>query len=201
MARTKTRINLFSPVLAVSQAQVPGKPWWLLGAALVIGWIGVGVGMQLMEGWKLARQITAQKAALEQARQQQQLLDDQLRLLTSGLSSQVTIASAELVDVINRRVAWTELFQEVSVRVPDGVWLLRVDVEVMAQPKGKGRTRVADKKAVVLTGFARSHQSVGQLLSALERSAKFTSVSLKFADRRGERGGEQVNFEINGQLL
>jgi Tfp pilus assembly protein PilN len=87
------------------------------------------------------------------------------------------------------------------VRVPEGVWLLRLNVEVMALPKGKERTRAAQKRTIVLEGFARSHQGVGQLLSGLERSPKFTAVTLKFAERRVDKDGEQVNFQIDGQLL
>ncbi|MEW6325526.1 MAG: PilN domain-containing protein [Nitrospirota bacterium] len=200
MAESKARINLYSPVLGSKSAKTPERPWWLLGLALVIVLFIAGMAAQLVEYWKLTQAIKAREADRAQVLRDQKLLDDKLNLLTSGLSAQVTTASAELVEVINNRLPWVDLFQEMSVRVPDGVWLLRVEVEAMAAPKGKERTRPADKRTIVLSGFARSHQNVGQLLTALEQSPKFKAVSLKFADRRSEKTGEQVNFEISGQL-
>lgn len=201
MARPKARINLYSPVLGGSRPRGAGKPWWMLGAALLAVVFVSGMAFQLTERWKVTRAIAAKEAARDQLLRDQQLLDDKLNLLTSGLSTQITSASAELIEVINRRLPWVELFQEMSVRVPDGVWLLRVEIEAMNPPRGREATRASEKRAIVLAGFARSHQNVGQLLSALEQSPKFKAVSLKFADRTADKGSEQVNFEINGQLL
>jgi Tfp pilus assembly protein PilN len=203
MAKPKGRINLYRPVLGAGQTQVqmPGKPWWLLGVILVVGLIGVSFALQLVQGWKLSKEIKARQADRDQLRSEQELAASQLKLLTSGLSAQVTTASAELVEVIQRRVEWRELFQEMSVRVPDGVWLVRVKIEAMMPPRGTEGTRAAQKRTIVLEGFARSHQNVGQLLSALEQSPKFAAITLKFADRRVEKAVEQVNFEIDGQLL
>lgn len=197
----KGRINLYSPVLGPAQSSMPGKPWWLLGVALVAVLFGASVTLRLIERWNLTQAIEAKRKERASIQGNQQLLDDRLNLLTSGLSAQVSTASAALVEVINKRLAWVELFQEMSVRVPDGVWLLHVEIEAMSQPKGgRERTRPTQRRTIRLTGFARSHQSVSQLLSALEQSPKFTAVSLKFANRRMEGGGDQVNFEIQGQL-
>ncbi len=201
MARAKHRINLYRPVLGSSSVSAPKRSLVITGLVLLVGAILAVAALDLKKRWELGRAIAAQQAERDQTQAQIATLSDQLKLLTSGTNAQVTTASAELLPLINQRTKWIELFQDMSVRVPDGVWLLRMEVETMTIPSGKGKTRVADKKTIALSGFARSYLTLGQLLMALEQSPKFTSVALKSAERKTDKPGEQVNFEIAGLLL
>ena len=196
MAVPKSRINLYNPTLG-SRASAQ-KPWWMLGIVGAIIAVVVVLVMQAMETWRLTHEIAHEEEARNMLKKERALQDDRLKSLTSGVSSQVTTASAELVDMVNQRMAWLALFQEMSFRVPDGVWLLKVDIQAVNTAKTAGKS--AGPRTITMSGFARSHQEIGQLLSALEASPKFEAVSLKFAERHTERGGEQVNFEINGRL-
>lgn len=201
MAQLKQRINLFRPVLTATSIAAPKRSLVITAMALIVAVIIAVAGMDFKKRWELGRTIAAQQAERDQIKVQIANLSDQLKALTSGLNVQVSTASAELFPLINQRTKWIELFQDMSLRVPDGVWLLRMEVETMTIPAGKGKTKVADKKTITLTGFSRSYLGVGQLLMALEQSPKFASVTLKSAERKTDKLGEQVNFEIAGRLL
>lgn len=201
MARAKQRINLYRPVLTSGSVAAPKRSLVITGLVLLVGAILAVAALDLKKRWEVSRTIAAQQAERDQIQAQITTLSDQLKLLTSGMNAQVTAASVELLPLINQRTKWIELFQDMSVRVPDGVWLLRMDVETMTIPAGRGKTRVADKKTIALAGFARSYLTLGQLLMALEQSPKFTSVILRSAERKIDKPGELVNFEIAGLLL
>jgi len=201
MARPKERINLFRPVLTTRTAVAPKTSWMV---ALLVALVLAGAAMaawDVKKRWDANKAIAEQEAARDRAKQQLETLADQLKLLTSGMTAQISGASTELLPLISQRTKWLDLFQDMSVRVPDGVWLLKMNVETLKIPKTRGRVEKADKKTIALTGFARSYQSLEQLLAALEQSPKFSSVILKSAERKADKAGEQVNFEIAGQLL
>jgi Tfp pilus assembly protein PilN len=171
---------------------------------------GVGYAMELKQGWELTRQIRARQAERDRLKQELETLSGRISLLTSGVTSEVSKAPMELLQIVSQRTAWVELFREMSVRVPDGVWLLRIEVDSnkdsvvsrvgQAIQTGSLAPIILPKKKIQLGGFARSHQNVGQLLAALEQSPKFSSVMLKFAERRSEKTGEQVSFEISAEV-
>jgi len=200
MAQPKQRINLYRPVLVSTSAAAPKSSWMITGLAVLIVAIAAVSAWDLKKRWALNKEIAAQTAERDRVKGQKATLEDQLKLLTSGTNAQVTSASAELLPLISQRTKWVELFQDMSVRVPDGVWLVRMEVETMTIPKGRGRTKVAGKKTIMLAGFARSYLSLGQLLTALEQSPKLSSVLLKSAERKTDKTSEQVNFEIAGEL-
>ncbi|MBI3621374.1 MAG: PilN domain-containing protein [Nitrospirae bacterium] len=199
--RSKQRINLYRPVLGTGTIAAPKRSLVIGSMALLIVSIAVVAALDLKKRWELGRAIAAQQAERDQVKAQIATLSDRLTLLTSGMNAQVTTASAELLPLINQRTKWTELFQDMSLRVPEGVWLLKMDVETLNIPVGRGKTKLADKKSITLSGFARSFLGLGQLLMALEQSPKFTSVTLKSAKRKTDKLGEQVDFEIAGVLL
>jgi len=150
--------------------------------------------------WDVIKEISAQKAERDRLYGQLTKLSDQLASLTRGASAQATTASAELLPLISQRTKWIDLFQDVSVRVPDGVWLVRMDVKTLDIPQGRGRTMIAKKKIITLAGFAQSYARVGQLLLALEQSPEFSAVLLKSAERNAADTSERVDFEIAGEL-
>ena len=201
MAKPKTRINLYRPVLATRASTSQHARWWLLGIVLFVVLLGVGYVIELRQGWQLAKKVDAKRADLDQLKTEINGLDGQLKLLTSGVSTDISGASAELVAMLNQRLVWIDLFREMSVRVPEGVWLLRVDVVAMDFSERRRRAAIAPEKTSVLGGFARSHRTVGEMLSALEQSPHFSSVTLKFARQKAGHTGGEVDFEITGQLV
>ena len=212
MATPTRRINLYRPTMGAQSARAPQSPWWLMGGVILVVALLAGVGgVEFKQGWQLAQQIKAKQAERDHLKQESETVAGRIALLTSGVTSQVSTASVELLQIMNQRTVWVELFREMSVRVPEGVWLLRVEAETLnragltsrvgqAVQTGSLAPLIAPKKKILLAGFARSHQHVGQLLAALEQSPKFSSVTLKFAERRAEKSGEQVSFEIAAEL-
>lgn len=200
MAQPNQRINLYRPVLSARTMAGPKRSWMIAGLAVLIIAVVAVLASDLGKRWELNKEIAAQEMERDRVKGQLATLADQLKLLTGGMTAQETVASTELLPLISQRTKWVELFQDMSVRVPDGVWLLRMEVETMKIPKGGGRTKLADKKTIVLSGFARSYPMVGQLLTALEQSPKFSSVFLKSAERKADKMNEQINFEITGEL-
>jgi Tfp pilus assembly protein PilN len=200
MAQPYQRINLYRPVLGARTMAAPKRSWMIAGLAVLIMAVVAVLAMDLKKHWELKQEIAAQEVERDRVNGQLTTLADQLELLTGGMTAQVTVTSTELLPLISQRTKWVELFQDMSVRVPDGVWLSRMDVETMKVPKGRGRTTPADKKTIALSGFARSYPMLGQLLTALEQSPKFSSVFLKSAEMKADKMNEQVNFEITGEL-
>jgi Tfp pilus assembly protein PilN len=200
MAQPFQRINLYRPVLSARTMAAPKTSWMIAGLAVLIMAVVAVLALDQKKRWEMNKEIAAQEVERHRVNSQLTTLADQLNLLTGGMTAQVTVASTELLPLISQRTKWVELFQDLSVRVPDGVWLSRMDVETMSIPKGRGRTMPADKKTIVLSGFARSYQVLGQLLTALEQSPKFSSVFLKSAEMKTDKMNEQVNFEITGEL-
>jgi Tfp pilus assembly protein PilN len=201
MAQPKQRINLYRPVLTARPVVAPTSAWFVAGLVVLIVAIAAVMALDLKKRFELNKKIAAQEAEHDRVTGQLAALEDQLKRLTSGTNAQVTAASTELLPLITRRTHWVELFQDISLRVPDGIWLLSMDVETMEIPKGRGHTKIADKKTIVLSGFARSYSNVGQLLAALEQSPMFSSVLLQSAEQDANKASEQVNFEIVGELL
>lgn len=174
--------------------------WVFLAFATVVLFGLVNFGLGFHEWLKLTREIESRKVDSDALKAEMAALDGQLKMLTSGRTSNVSNASAELLEILNRRPIWVDLFREMSVRVPEGVWLLRAEVVAVDVSKGRGKTKVAPVRTVVLEGFARSHEGVGSLLGELDRSSKFSAIQLKYSTKRPGTTGEDVSFQIQGQL-
>jgi len=200
MVQPNQRINLYRPVLGVRTMAAPKSSWmFAVLAVLIVGVVGV-LAWDLKERWELNQVIAAQEVERDRVKNQLATLADQLKLLTGGITAPVTVASTELLPLISQRTKWVELFQDMSVRVPDGVWLSSMDVETMKIPRDGGQTTPAGRKTIVLSGVARSYPMLGQLLTALEQSPKFSSVFLKSAELKTDKMIERVHFEITGEL-
>jgi Tfp pilus assembly protein PilN len=200
MALPNQRINLYRQVLSVRTMAAPKSSWMLaVLAALIVAVVGV-LAWDLKERWELNTVIAAQEVERDRVKSQLSTLADQLKLLTGGMTAPVTVASTELLPLISQRTKWVELFQDMSVRVPDGVWLSSMDVETMKIPKEGGQTTPAGRKTIVLSGVARSYPVLGRLLTALEQSPKFSSVFLKSAELKDDKMNERIHFEITGEL-
>jgi hypothetical protein len=200
MAQPNQRINLYRPVLTTRQAAAPKTSWMVPGlVAIVIATAAVLI-WDGAQRWKMEHEITTQEVERDRINAQLAGLTGQFNPLTNGTNGRTTSASPELLPLISRRTQWITLFQEMSVRVPDGVWLLRMDVKTLDIPQGRGQILAATKKSITLSGFAQSYLRVGQLLRALEQSPQFSSVLLKSAERKTGEPNERVNFVIAGEL-
>lgn len=200
MAQPNQRINLYRPVLGVRTMAAPKSSWMLAGLAVLVVAVAGVLAWDLKERWELNKAIATQEIERDRVKSQLATLADQLNLLTGGMTAPVTVASTRLLPLISQRTKWVELFQDMSVRVPEGVWLSSMDVETMKIPKQGGQTTPAGRKTIMLSGIARSYPVLGQLLTALEQSPKFSSVFLKSAELKADELNERIHFEITGEL-
>ncbi len=89
---------------------------------------------------------------------------------------------------------WLALLKELRDRLPEHLWLTRL--QVMAETAGEGGVR---QQRVLLSGRAGDSKATGQLLEALNRSPWFHSAVLKRA-RPPEQGAGPSEFEIEAVL-
>jgi Tfp pilus assembly protein PilN len=103
------------------------------------------------------------------------------------------------------RIPWTDLLREVSLLIPDNVWLIRMEgVEASQAGSFSDAAQATDLNRSVnelkFVGFGTSHAAITQWMSALERSRYFRDVTLVYAEKKSDEGGVRVNFEIQAGL-
>ncbi len=127
---------------------------------------------------------------------------DAIKMEIAGLTGgiEATVSRREIVrveeekrrDLIKRlvreRILWSEIMRELSLTVPEEVWL--TDLE-------SRNSKRADRKEVRLVGLARSHLDLTRFITLLEGSIYFSDISLIYA-QKGEEPSGKVNFEVTG---
>jgi Tfp pilus assembly protein PilN len=118
--------------------------------------------------------------------------------LTGGIEATVSrrevvrVEEEKRLDLIKRlvreRILWSEVMRELSLTVPNDVWLTNLE---------SGNSKRADRKEVRLVGLARSHPDLTRFITLLEGSNYFSDISLIYA-QKGEEPLGKVNFEITG---
>ena len=107
------------------------------------------------------------------------------------------------------RIPWSNLLQEMSILIPNGVWLTGMEGLVDSRgenPGGKGSSGgapgepVRSIKEVRFVGFADSHAAITQMMLALEGSRHFEKVNLIQAEKKSDATQTSINFEIKGDL-
>ena len=97
-------------------------------------------------------------------------------------------ALSAIQKVLSRKNYWSEIFKELSILIPDGVWL----------------THFSDQKAVVpsssaklsLVGEADSHEVVAQFLTILEKSHHFGGVQINYVEKEENIQPSRYKFEF-----
>jgi Tfp pilus assembly protein PilN len=97
------------------------------------------------------------------------------------------------------RVPWADLLREVSVFVPENIWLTRMEgIEELQDGNSSGLTQSV--KELKFMGFGTTHTAITQWMLALERSRYFKNVVLVYAEKRTDEGWSKVNFEVQATL-
>jgi Tfp pilus assembly protein PilN len=102
------------------------------------------------------------------------------------LSTQHTARMTALQTALSRRVAWDRIFREISLVLPDDVWLTEMKDKSPA-PGGSvdpapTATPAAAADGMVITGRTYSHDSVARFLSRLQLIPELTNVQLQSSD-------------------
>ena len=83
------------------------------------------------------------------------------------------------------RIAWDRVLREVSLVIPDDVWLTQLSATGATAPN-----------ALAMVGFATSQENVAVLLARLESIPELTSVQLQSSSRSDGDDGQVYAFSI-----
>lgn len=178
----KEHINLFQPDILEGRVGGGGSKQKLFFPLSIFLLISLFAGFHIQDGKK---QIGLQKE-VEHILQQRDQLRRQMEALMSGSAAAAGSKPSGILDdpELKERIVWSRLLQQVSLVVPEGVWMTQLE-------NTPGQT-------VQLSGFASSHQKVTEMIAALEGSKYFQDVLLEFS--RQNPSEKRVDFSIHTRL-
>ena len=125
---------------------------------------------------------------------------EELKMLRDRLSQELANArqSVQDADVQSKPrataspsdgIRWSEVLRELSLTVPDGVWLSELE-----ETPSPDKTTSVDG-SVRLRGLASSQGGVAELMARLETSRRFATPTLVYTQQVGEQN-HRIKFEI-----
>lgn len=205
----RQHVNLMAKGLLFEEQVIPWKPI-AIPLALILG-IGMMTGWYLWDLWR----VRILEAQIQQLAIQRQRLQQEMAAYMSDIQSvtQVQGAGPPTVDqqlaavnhLLKSRVVWSDVLREVSLIVPEGVYLTRLETTESSAPGGSGGKAPGplshkEGKGIRFVGFAPSHTPITSFMEAMERSPYFTDVALIYAQKGSEVGASRVGFELAGHL-
>jgi Tfp pilus assembly protein PilN len=171
------RVNLLPPEIAENRRfrRLQG----LMGLALVGALVLVGAGYEWAH-----HGVTAARAQLAVAQQQTSALDAKLARFAYVKQTQAQVAADHilLTQAMGQQVLWSHYLTDLSLLIPDTVWLTQVQASETSA--GGSTTSTAPQSSVfapgigtlTFTGVAFSHDDVANWLVALAKQRGFANV-------------------------
>lgn len=170
----KETLNLLPAEVKAAAPEKKGKFYYLsLGLAAYSGIMIILWLSNLVEIRKLDAGISSsnkQKTALQQ------------NILPPPPAPAGPSLDKEISDAMAKAPKWSAIISEMSVIVPEDVWLSSIESK-----GGKG---------VSLKGFSKTQLGVANFISALEGSRHFYDVEIVFA----QKGDKEISFELKTKL-
>ncbi len=193
----KAHINLLTAELAGGGGiQVPFKSLaWVALVAVPFVLVAAGYGREVVSALRLRSRLAEVTAKRDAVNLELVTLSGRIDTVQKGEAQRVSDVqkrTSAMREILNDRIAWSDVLREVSFLVPDGVFLTNLESSEVA-----GGILSTAEKQVRCVGFARSHAGVTRLLSALEMSPWFSQVALGYSQ---QGAADQVNFEITARL-
>jgi hypothetical protein len=119
-----------------------------------------------------------------------------------GLAGEGQARTTALSGALATRIAWDRVLREVSLVVPEEVWLTQLSASTPgAAPGGAGAapavtTGSTSPNSLAAVGFARSQESVALFLSRLESIPELTTVQLQASTRTESETGPAYAFTV-----
>jgi Tfp pilus assembly protein PilN len=192
----REHINLLAADLAGVASAPLGRrllPWapavplvLLLAAYLQNAWTVHAVGKQMQE-------VTVKRDALQQ---ELATLTGEVQATEQGAADRTAANQKRLEalkNVLQGRIAWSGVLREVSLLVPDGLYLTTLE-----SVEDSDAVFAPNQKRVRFGGFAPTHAVVTRFIAVLEASEHFTDVSLIYAEK-GE-AADRITFEVAARL-
>ncbi len=122
---------------------------------------------------------------------------------TTQLASEHSARVAALSAALSNRVAWDRVFRELSLILPDDVWLTSLNAHAPVSPASSSSTpapTTGQPTGFVMQGHTYSHDGVARLLSRLQLIPDLQNVTL-VSSTLGNVGGQSVvEFSIAADL-
>ncbi|MBI4685135.1 MAG: PilN domain-containing protein [Nitrospirae bacterium] len=130
--------------------------------------------------------IEIRKVDIELDKLNKHKTDLQQKLLVASAPVQ-TISSVdrEILDAIGKTPRWSFIISEISILVPENVWLSSIE--------SKDERGI---KLMSVKGFTTTQLGVANLISALEASQYFYDVEIVFS----QKGEKEISFELKTKL-
>ncbi|HLG22763.1 MAG TPA: PilN domain-containing protein [Candidatus Manganitrophaceae bacterium] len=176
----KEHINLLQLDVLEGKGRSDGK---LQGALLPLALLllaFLGGAFYALDG----KERTALKREVSTILQQRDQLRQQIASFAAAPFSGGKVKEDPALSVLKKKRVWSEALEEISLTVPEGVWMTQFEAG-------------ADE-GVRFEGFAVSHQKITALISALERSSVFQDVLLDFS--RQNPSERRVEFSIHARF-
>lgn len=118
----------------------------------------------------------------------------------SALETEKSMRISKLSAALSQRVAWDRLFREISLVLPEDVWLETMNANAADQTAALAPGQTPATGGFNITGYAYSHDGVARLLARLNLVPQLEKVKLNSSafDRSAGRG--VVKFAIAAQL-
>lgn len=197
----KQHVNLMAKGLLFDEQVISWKPI-AIPLALILG-IGIMAGWYLWDLWR----ARISEEQIQQLTIQRQRLQQELEAYMSDIQSATQMQGvgpptvdqqlAAVNHLLKSRVVWSSVLREVSLVVPEDVYLTRLET---SEAKVPGPLLSKEGQGIRLVGFAPSHTPITSFMAAMERSAYFTDVALIYAQKGSEAGVSRVGFELVGYL-
>jgi Tfp pilus assembly protein PilN len=153
----------------------------LLAILFILAWLGLFSWQARQYALSKNRFVTlsAQKQAL---RQQMDALRKELAIVSpTGMTRD---KAALIQDILKERVQWSQVFKQLSLIVPKGLWFDYLE-------------GIADGKAQIrIRGGALSYLSIADFMLSMEKSGYFEDPQLSYAQKAVVQGQDMVGFEI-----
>jgi Tfp pilus assembly protein PilN len=196
----KAHVNLLGP------EQLGEERFGIHKAMLPIAFLLVIVGILVATVFEVARSkhLKSEIEGLNEKRAQLVLSLAGIQSETNAVSeqgnsiTQIVRERAELLNTLNREhVYWSGLLQEISLMVPEGVWLTR-----MESSGSDGEDSQSDKISgeAKFVGFGLAYSGITQFMAGLGRSPNFGKVTLIRAQKASDTGNKRILFEIRADL-
>jgi Tfp pilus assembly protein PilN len=160
----------------------PFATWGILAALLfILVWLGL-FGGQIWQYWLLQNRITTLNLQKQTLQSEADALHKELKIVTpSGMTRD---KAALIQDILQERVLWSEVFKQLSLIVPTGLWFDYLE------GNADGKTELKIK------GGAFSYLSIADFMVSMEKSGYFDHPQLSYAQKVVVQGQDVVGFEI-----
>jgi|GEM_PF-3743050 len=187
----RKRLN-FIPKELRPKLEIPHE---ILPASLLL----IALFYVMMGPLRIAYETRANQKELAELQSLQDDLDRQVKSLTDEkkVADQNSESFKAIEKVLSRKNYWSEIFKEMSMVIPDGVWLTHfTHLGVKGSGKSATPAPLSPASQLLVKGEATSQLGVAKFLTILEKSHYFSGARLISSERMKDIKPTKFKFEF-----